>query len=424
MATTSLTFGGDEIINLPKNFGAGKAGESNLVVGASDYIFVSNTLTASVTAVAPTATSVSIVLSLGNNGGAGNNSATLFDNGTSIVATGSITYVGGLAGATAFLDNAYIVDSVQSDQFRVTISATDLVAHKSKAQVETYGMACFVTGTRIATPEGERAVETLAAGDVVTTAAGERRIGWVGTRTYEAGMVAAEAWLRPVEIRRGALGRGLPRRDLRVSGEHALLVEDVLVRAAALVNGRTIFHAPAMADVTYYHVELEAEHGILFAEGAPVESFRDEGSRALFDNAAEYTLAHGTQMELPPLAAPRVDDGYRLEAIRHRLAGGTDEAPAGSIHGHIERRDGGVVEGWAMDVANPLVPVEVEILVGGKPAGRTLANRYRTDLHRAGIGLGRAGFRFELPRDTDAATVSVVRAFDRAPLPLRQAVPA
>lgn len=421
MATTTLTFGGDEIVNLPKNFGAGAAGESNLVVGSTDYIFVSGATAASVSANNAADTSVSIVLSLLNATDGSANNATLFAAGTSIVGSlASITFDGNVAAANTFLDNAYVIDGTPSDTFNITISAQDLISGAAaKTQTEQYAMACFTAGTRLATPDGERAVEALAAGDLVTTLEGGRRIAWIGTRFYEAAMIRAEPWLRPVEIRRGALGRGLPRRDLRVSPEHAMLLEGMLVRAAALVNGRTIFHASVDGDVTYFHVELENEHGILLAEGAPSESFRDEGSRALFDNAAEYTLAHGTTAALPPLAAPRVDEGYQLEAIRHRLAGSADEEPAGSLRGHVERVVGGVLEGWIMDAANPLVPVEIEVRVGGEPVGRTIANAYRTDLHRAGIGVGRAGFRFVLPADCDdLATVSVVRAFDGARLPV------
>ncbi len=436
MATTTLTFGGDEITNLPygrarKVHGTTSYTLTRLGVGTQDYIYAFGTTSINFASVSATAagaasSSVTIVLTLLTGSGASTsiNHETLFANGTSAVfGTGAsaISFVGGAAAATSFLDAAYIVDNTGRDTFAIQLSATEGGA--TATFTELYKMACFAAGTRIATPDGDRAVERLAAGDVVSTRDGERRVAWIGRRSYEADMLRAEPWLRPVEIRRGALGPGLPRRDLRVSPEHAMLIDGVLVRAAALVNGRTIFHAPVTGDATYYHVELENEHGILFAEGVPTESFRDEGSRVLFDNAAEYTLAHGTAGNPPPPAAPQVDEGYQLEAIRHRLAGGMDEMPAGTIRGHVERLVDGVLEGWIMDTANPLVPVEIEVLVADKPVGRSIANRYRTDLHRAGIGVGRAGFRFLLPSGCDdLGAVTVVRASDRARLPVAEQV--
>jgi hypothetical protein len=430
MGLTTLTFGGDEIVNLPYTTPPSTSSPllASLQLGAQDFIYAydpSSANFASVTAVAPGASNslVTLVLTLQDVGGPTltKDHETLFAGGTSAVwgRNSVISFVGSAAAATSFLDNAYIVDTTASDNFAISITATEAGSTASFSTF--YQMACFVTGTHLSTPDGERRVEELAVGDLVATRDGERRVAWIGARTYEAGMLEAEPWLRPVEIRRGALGRGLPRRDLRVSPEHAILIDGVLVRAAALVNGRTIFHAPAASDVTYYHVELENEHGILFAEGAPTESFRDEGSRVLFDNAAEYTLSHGTSSSLPPPAAPRVDEGYQLEAIRHRLSGGMDEVPAGSIRGHVERLTDGVLEGWIMDAANPLVPVEIEVRVDGKPVGRTIANAYRADLHRAGIGVGRAGFRFVLPAGCDdLGTVTVVRAFDGARLPVAE----
>jgi hypothetical protein len=420
MPTTSLIFGGDEITNIPTNSGLSL---TSIAPTASDFIF--NYGAAASVSTAAGSSLVSVTLQVVSGGTGTINHETLFAGGSSAIYAGAstnIVFTGTGAQATAFLDNAYVVDSTNSDKFKIKILASDGVGGNNSVAI-TYSTACFVAGTRIATPDGEVAVESLAAGNMVTTQEGDRRVAWIGTRTYEADMLRAEPWLRPVEIRRGALGRGLPRRDLLVSPEHAMLVDGVLVRASALVNGRTIFHAPINADVTYFHVELENEHGILFAEGAPTESFRDEGSRVLFDNAAEHTLAHGMAPALPPLAAPRADEGYQLETIRHRLAGGMDEVPAGSIRGHVERLTDGVLEGWIMDAANPLVPVEIEIRIEGKPVGRTIANGYRTDLHRAGIGVGRAGFRFVLPTGCDdLRAVSVVRAFDGANLPVAATV--
>jgi Hint domain len=90
-----------------------------------------------------------------------------------------------------------------------------------------------------------------------------------------------------VLIRANAIARGIPDRDLRLSATHAVYVDGALVPAAALVNGVSIRREHHDAAISYFHIELEG-HDIIFAEGLPVETFIDDGSRQLFDNAEEY----------------------------------------------------------------------------------------------------------------------------------------
>jgi hypothetical protein len=73
--------------------------------------------------------------------------------------------------------------------------------------------------------------------------------------------------------------------------------------------------------VSYVHLEFDA-HQVIFAEGAQAESFADDASRELFDNAAEYFMRFGRepQAAAPVFCAPRVEEGPELEGIRQRLA--------------------------------------------------------------------------------------------------------
>ena len=41
--------------------------------------------------------------------------------------------------------------------------------------------------------------------------------------------------------------------------------------------------------VSYFHIELET-HDVIFAEGAPSETFIDDNSRGMFHNAHEFAL--------------------------------------------------------------------------------------------------------------------------------------
>ncbi|WP_114964729.1 Hint domain-containing protein [Alkalilacustris brevis] len=138
---------------------------------------------------------------------------------------------------------------------------------------------CFVAGTMILTPEGEVPVESLKAGDLVMTRDhGAQPIRWVGSAT-----VPASETMAPVRIRAGALGEGLPSRDLRVSPQHRLLVsgpmleltmglDEALVPAKHLINDSTISRDRSERQVTYYHLLFD-QHEIITSDGMPTESF-------------------------------------------------------------------------------------------------------------------------------------------------------
>ena len=182
-------------------------------------------------------------------------------------------------------------------------------------------VACYCPGTRIATPLGEVVVEALAIGDLVSTADGRAEaIRWIGRRSYAARFLLANPKVQPVRFRAGSLGDGLPRRDLLVSPEHAMLLDGMLIPARCLVDGVQIVAERGWTAVDYIHIEL-ASHEAILAEGAASETFIDDDSRAMFQNAGEYTELYPDARPAGSFCAPRVEDGYELEAIRQRLAG-------------------------------------------------------------------------------------------------------
>ncbi len=174
---------------------------------------------------------------------------------------------------------------------------------------------CFCAGTRITTPTGEVPVEHLSIGATVLTASGEARpITWFG-----AGRVLATSGRRngatPVIVRRGALAENVPHRDLHVTKGHSLYIDSVLIPVEFLVNHRSILWDDRPQEVEIYHVEL-ATHDVLIADGAPAESYRDDGNRWLFQN----TNVSWCQ---PPQApcAPVLTGGAVVEAVWRRLLG-------------------------------------------------------------------------------------------------------
>ncbi|MDE4174643.1 Hint domain-containing protein [Phaeobacter sp. PT47_59] len=143
---------------------------------------------------------------------------------------------------------------------------------------------CFTPGTLIATPHGERKVEELQAGDrVITRDNGIQEIRWVGTRSLSPAELKGAAHLQPVLIRQGALGNGLPERDMMVSPNHRVLVandktafyfedREVLVAAKHLtgLDGVDVVETTA---VTYIHFMFD-QHEVVLSDGAWTESFQ------------------------------------------------------------------------------------------------------------------------------------------------------
>ena len=156
-------------------------------------------------------------------------------------------------------------------------------------------LVCFAGGTGIRTVDGDRPVELLQPGDLVAVREDGRTfykpVIWVGVRHLDLTGHPRPELLAPVRIRRDALGAGLPEQDLLLSPDHCLFIEDKLVPAKLLINGMTIVQERATQAVSYYHVEL-AQHGVLLAEGLPVESYLDTGNRAFFSNAGLALLLH------------------------------------------------------------------------------------------------------------------------------------
>jgi hypothetical protein len=193
--------------------------------------------------------------------------------------------------------------------------------------------SCFRSGTRILTTRGEVVVEELAPGDRAVSPEGiDFAIKWVGWRHLEISRSVERQTLLPIRIQQDAIAQGVPRRDLFVSPGHGIYLDGMLIPAAALVNGATITQSRDVEEITYYHVELEA-HGILLAEGAPVESYIDDGNRAFFTNPGPCATP-------PSVLAVRPSQRWLPQRLRRALA------PLGFIRRrHATARRAKAVEG-------------------------------------------------------------------------------
>ena len=183
---------------------------------------------------------------------------------------------------------------------------------------------CFAAGSLIRTPNGEKPVETLAIGDEVTTASGRNvPVKWIGRQTVSTMFTPAGRGTL-VRFAAGSLGDGLPHSDLGVTADHAMLVDDILIHAGALLNGSTITQVPKSElgeRFTVYHIETE-EHEIILANGTPTETFIDNVSRSVFDNYDEFHALYGDVPEMEELPHPRAMSARQVPpAIKAKLAG-------------------------------------------------------------------------------------------------------
>jgi serralysin len=181
-------------------------------------------------------------------------------------------------------------------------------------------VACLARGTLVRTPRGETPVEALAIGDEILTVDGEAEpIKWIGRRAYAKPFIAAGPKIAPILFRAHSLGPSVPSRDLYVSPEHAMLVDDALVPARLLVNGDSIRQVHDFDRVEYFHLEFDSPQVIL-TSGAASESYVESENRRMFANYGDYVALYGEDAEAGATRRfPLVEGGRRLEALRERL---------------------------------------------------------------------------------------------------------
>lgn len=153
---------------------------------------------------------------------------------------------------------------------------TDGVASTSFFTVENTGVVCFASGTQIVTETGERPIETLRVGDrIATRDNGVQTLRWIGKRHLDSTDFHRNPKLRPILLAPHLTGGDAP---LIVSSQHGVLFdldgEETLVRAIHLakMQGGAARIMKGCRQVTYFHMLFD-DHQIVFANGAPSESF-------------------------------------------------------------------------------------------------------------------------------------------------------
>jgi len=240
--------------------------------------------------------------------------------GLSILSAGTGPWAVKFSGATpftAFVTGPTVLSGIAGQFTQITFTSTAGVFDFIQIGSLTATINCFLEGTRVATPDGPVAVETLVPGMRISTAdQGTTTVKWLGKQPVYPRFVHP-AKVNPICITAGALAERVPVRDLCVSQDHAIAIDGLLINAGALVNGRTIYQVEKMPldGFIYYHVETDA-HELLLVEGVAAESFIDYAGRDGFLNGDE----RDGEPWIPEMDWPRISAARLVpEALRGRL---------------------------------------------------------------------------------------------------------
>lgn len=141
---------------------------------------------------------------------------------------------------------------------------------------------CFLEGTRIQTENGLRRVETLEIGDRIKRfGAGYTTLKWAGS--VQLSPRSGDTGHSPICIPKGALGQGMPERDLWVSSNHRILMtspeyelyfsnSEVFIPAKHLLGWRGVSVDLSITKPVYHHLLFD-KHEVIVAEGVATESF-------------------------------------------------------------------------------------------------------------------------------------------------------
>jgi hypothetical protein len=197
-------------------------------------------------------------------------------NGTAVNVGDTVTLATGQQ-VTLNADGTFgLVNDLDLDTITFTYTAENGAGTTDTAFVEITTIPCFVSGTKIDTPDGPRDVETLEAGDLVNTLDdGPQQVRWIGRRR-----VTAQGIMAPVHIAANTFG---DHDDIWLSPQHRVLIRDnwaellfgereVLVAAKDLINDSTVTRDEAKTEVEYVHILFD-RHQVVFSAGLATESF-------------------------------------------------------------------------------------------------------------------------------------------------------
>ena len=185
---------------------------------------------------------------------------------------------------------------------------------------------CFMAGTLIATPAGEREIQSLKPGDLVLTPEGPQFIKFLGRTTRKVEELINQDKM-PVRISQDAFGPQLPVRDTYCTPSHAFVLDDCLVECRALADGYGVMKIekwPDFVPIVFFSIELE-EHQLVWANGLLTETYYSNWtstgfSREAWDNYPTYLELYQESKPMNELPMSRIPFARQLPPrIRERF---------------------------------------------------------------------------------------------------------
>ncbi|WP_141102021.1 Hint domain-containing protein [Oceanicola sp. 22II-s10i] len=204
----------------------------------------------------------------------------------------------------AISDSQTTLDDKAVRSFQITsVVKHDYTGLDQASRNDLHFVACFTDDAALLTPDGERPITELKAGDLLMTRDhGAQPIRWIGAATVELDRLQRHPSLRPYRVASGTFGPGLPTRDLVLSPQHRLLTTGKIVerqtgQREALAAVRHFLPLPGIERlwmnraITYRHVLLD-RHEVIFANGLPTESlFLGPGAFMAMDAGQKSEIA-------------------------------------------------------------------------------------------------------------------------------------
>ncbi len=210
-----------------------------------------------------------------------------FDVTATSMATGNATITGGEAGETGG-DTLNITGPATIDMLGAehgTVTWLD-GATLTFSEIEHINYTpCFTPGTRIKMEQGQKRAEHVRIGDLVQTCdSGVQPVRWIGSKTLSCSDLRAAPALQPIRISAGALGTGLPKRDMMVSPQHRVALgsaqvqllfgeDEVLVAAQDILGLAGVRRAIPPQGLRYIHLMFD-RHELVKSDGCWTESFQ------------------------------------------------------------------------------------------------------------------------------------------------------
>lgn len=175
---------------------------------------------------------------------------------------------------------------------------------------------CFVSGTGLITPNGRKPVDDIRSGDRVLDCFGTfHPVIWCGSRTVVPKDQSSLDPRNPVCIPANSFGAGVPDRDVHVSQQHRILIQDrgqfVFTKAKFLPPTHARIVA-VQGPVSYFHV-LTARHAPLLADRLPTESllpgpsFLRASSPSVCKQIANALMGQSITLDFPQIGRTRTE---------------------------------------------------------------------------------------------------------------------